>query len=61
MYVWWMLYRYFMAVGFIGTSIFMFYGCVLQIVFLPRCMFCCDINNRVTSPHVLHIYFIIAD
>ena len=31
MYVWWMLY---MAVSFIGTSIFMFYGCVLQIVFL---------------------------
>ena len=34
MYVWWMLYRYFMAVSFIGTSIFMFYGCVLQIVVL---------------------------
>ena len=34
MYVWWMLYRYFKAVSFIGTSIFMFYGCVLQIVFL---------------------------
>ena len=31
MYVWCMLY---MAVSFIGTSIFMFYGCVLQIVFL---------------------------
>ena len=31
MYVWRMLY---MAVSFIGTSIFMFYGCVLQIVFL---------------------------
>ena len=34
MYVWWMLYHYLMAVSFIGTSIFMFYGCVLQIVFL---------------------------
>ena len=34
MYVWWMLYRYFMAVSFIGTSIFMFYGCVLQSLFI---------------------------
>ena len=29
--------------------------------FYLRCMFCYDNNNRVTNPHVLSIYFIIAD
>ena len=38
MYVCWMFFRYLMAVSFIGTCIFMFYGCVLEIVFYP----CCD-------------------